>query len=42
MLVSMVTDRAQVVVRALSTLPADAKYWLLSAGVTHGAVMLET
>lgn len=38
----MVTRGAEVIVGALSTLPADANDGLLTAGVTHGAIMLNT
>lgn len=41
-LVSMVTGGAEVVVRALGALPADADDGLLPAGVAHGAVVLDT
>lgn len=38
----MVTGGAEVIVGALGTFPADADDGLLPAGVTHGAVMLDT
>lgn len=41
-LVTVVTHRTQVIVATLCTLPPDAKDGLLSAGVTHGPLMLHT
>lgn len=41
-LVSMVTGGAEVIVVAFSTLPADPDDRLLTTGVAHGAVMLDT
>lgn len=42
MFVSMVTNRAQIVVNALGTLPAYAKDRLLATSVAHGALMLHS
>lgn len=41
-LISMVTCGAEVIVGALSALPADTNDGLLAAGVTHGAIMFNT
>jgi len=39
MLISMVTDGAQIVVDALGALPTDAEDRLLAASVAHGALV---
>lgn len=41
MLVSMVTGCAEVVIGALGAFPANADDGLLTAGVTHGSVVLD-
>lgn len=41
MLVSMVTCCAEVIIGALCTFPANTNNGLLTAGVTHGSIMLD-
>lgn len=41
MLVSMVTGCTEVIIGALSTFPANTNDGLLTAGVTHGSIMLD-
>lgn len=41
MLVSMVTGCTEVIIGALSTFPANTNDRLLTAGVTHGSIMLD-
>jgi hypothetical protein len=41
-LVAMVANGTQIIIGALCTLPSYSKYRLLSAGVTHSSLMLDS
>lgn len=41
MFISMIANCAQVIIRTFRTFPSNTNDWLLTAGITHGSIMLD-